>query len=167
MAGKKKSKRKTSSKNRAPVKMSARPSPRAPSEPYGRRAVHVGVLGGALLLMFLVVAILLTPAEKVQVDYLFSNSCGYCAQATLNTQAAVAQMDGRVTLNYLDGGLRAGNATLAARYTYYKDTGLFGGFPTLVAHGPKGERSLVGLRPQNEVHAWLCQQFTRAPSSCS
>ncbi|MDE1798453.1 MAG: hypothetical protein KGH63_03540 [Candidatus Micrarchaeota archaeon] len=161
---------KSKPKNTAPRAAGARAAARSPGAagPWAPLTGFRPFVAMMLLCAVLLLAVVASrrPAQTVSVDFLYSQACEYCVADQPNVEAAVAQMSGAVQLTYLDAGQRAANQTLAAIYQQYKDTGLFGGFPTLVAHGPKGVASLVGLRSQAETHAWLCEQFTLPPAGC-
>jgi hypothetical protein len=137
--------------------------PSGPWAPLSRPAAFIALLVVAALLLW---AVSRPAPEKVKVDYLFANSCDYCTAAQPRVEAAVAQMNGQVSLTYWNGDNRQTDPATSDLYADYKVRGLFGGFPTLVAHGVKGDTALIGLVSQEEVHGWLCRQFVYPPSGC-
>ena len=101
--------------------------------------------------------------QGIALEFLYLQNCTYCTQYMPAVENAVGRFGGQVRLAVLDASLRNQDAQMAAKYGQYKKAGLFGGFPTLVANGNK---SLVGLRSEEEVVDWLCGQFSQKPSAC-
>ena len=101
--------------------------------------------------------------ETVQVDFLYYNNCTYCVQMKPRLQSAAGKFGAQVNVRLLDAELRGIDANVTEAYQKYKMEGKFGGFPTLVADG---NSTLVGLRGENEIGAWICNQFTVKPNVC-
>lgn len=102
----------------------------------------------------------------VQVDYLYADWCPHCRSTRPALMSAVSRLGPAVSLNEWNEALRGSDARVAAIYTQYKSEGVFVGFPTLVAHGPKGESSIAGEQTEEQLMTWLCEQYVDAPAAC-
>lgn len=113
-------------------------------------------------------AVLGAPASNgsVQVDYLYADWCPFCRATRPALMSAVSRLGSAVSLNEWNEALRGSDARVAAVYSRYKREGVFIGFPTLVAHGPKGESSINGEQTEGQIMAWLCEQYVEAPPAC-
>lgn len=103
---------------------------------------------------------------SVQVDYLYADWCPHCRATRPALMAAVSRLGPAVSLNEWNEALRGSDARVTALYSRYKSEGVFVGFPTLVAHGPKGESSISGEQTEGQIMAWLCEQYVDAPAAC-
>ena len=104
--------------------------------------------------------------ETIKVQYFYADWCNYCENTSNQLDSLAPLMGGQLIVERLDESDRGKNSTLSQIYADYKKDGTFGGFPTLVAHGPNGKSSLVGYRSINEVKDWLCSQFVNPPKTC-
>ncbi len=100
------------------------------------------------------------------VDYLYADWCPHCRATRPALMSAVSKLGSAVSLNEWNEALRASDPQVAAIYAKYKSEGVFIGFPTLVAHGPKGESSIAGEQTEAELMTWLCKQYVTAPPAC-
>lgn len=104
--------------------------------------------------------------QQVSLDYLFADWCSYC-QLTRPALVSVAMRFGpAVSLNEYNEALRSTDKRVAALYADYKARRLFVLFPTIVAHGPKGESALAGMQSEESIQQWLCEQYTQPPAAC-
>ena len=102
----------------------------------------------------------------LRLDYLFADWCSYC-QLTRPALVSVAMRFGpAVSLNEYNEALRSTDSRVAALYADYKARRVFVLFPTIVAHGPKGESALAGMQSEEGITQWLCEQYTEAPTAC-
>ncbi|MFH1094744.1 MAG: hypothetical protein V1728_00835 [Candidatus Micrarchaeota archaeon] len=124
----------------------------------------------SLFLSFLLLGCAQSPPppapDTVSVQYFYADWCHYC-QNSIALAAIQPQMGGRLMVERLNEADRATNSTLAKIYDDYKTSGVFGGFPTLVAHGPKGQASFVGYHEPAVLKKWLCDQFNVPPPACA
>ncbi|MFA5108706.1 MAG: thioredoxin family protein [Candidatus Micrarchaeia archaeon] len=107
-----------------------------------------------------------TTTEVLQVDFLYADWCEYCTQAKPQMVAIASELSPNVKLNLWNEKDRNTSVKTAAIYLEYKRKGLFGGFPTIVANGEKGESSLLGMKSKQEIKNWLCSQFEHSPNTC-
>ncbi len=105
-------------------------------------------------------------AGAVQVDYLYADWCPHCRATRPALISAVTKLGSSVTLNEWNEALRGSDTRVAAIYNQYKSEGVFIGFPTMVAHGPKGESSIAGEQTEAELMTWLCDQYATMPAAC-
>lgn len=106
------------------------------------------------------------PAEQVKIDFLYADWCTHCVAAKPVVERVAGEFNGAVNVTlYNEAARKTDNAT-AKLYADYKAREVFGGFPTLVAHGEKGEQKLVGERNESELKSWMCAQFVKAPPNC-
>ena len=103
---------------------------------------------------------------SVQVDYLYADWCPHCRATRPALMDAVSRLGSAVSLNEWNEALRGSDAQVTAIYIQYKIEGVFVGFPTLVAHGPKGESYIAGEQTESELMTWLCQQYVDVPAAC-
>jgi thiol-disulfide isomerase/thioredoxin len=104
--------------------------------------------------------------EQVRLDYLYADWCSYCALTRPALISVAMKFGPAVSLNEYNEALRSSNPDVAALYADYKKRGLFVLFPTIVAHGPKGESALAGLQNEENILRWLCAQYNQKPSAC-
>lgn len=106
-------------------------------------------------------------SEQVKVDFLYADWCGHCATFRPVFEKVAGEFGGQVNVTYWNEAARKTDNATAALYADYKNRGVFGGFPTMVGHGVKGESRLVGKRNESEVRPWLCAQFDTPPPACA
>ncbi len=106
-------------------------------------------------------------SDTVSVQYLYADWCHYCQNTTMQLDLLAPSFGSRLSIERLNEADRATNSSLAKLYDDYKSSGVFGGFPTLVAHGPKGPASFVGYHEPAALKAWLCAQYVTAPQTCA
>ena len=104
--------------------------------------------------------------NSIQVDYLYADWCPHCRATRPALMSAVNRLGSAVSLNEWNEALRGSDAQVAAIYNQYKSEGVFIGFPTLVAHGPKGESSIAGEQTESELMTWMCAQYVDVPAAC-
>ncbi|MFH1307126.1 MAG: hypothetical protein ABIH83_05755 [Candidatus Micrarchaeota archaeon] len=104
--------------------------------------------------------------ETVHLDLMHAEWCEYCGEAKIITEEVANEMPGHANLVIWDEALRGSDAKTTEIYSDYKGRNLFGGFPTLIARGSKGEAMLVGKRNKEEVKEWICLQFENPPKEC-
>lgn len=104
--------------------------------------------------------------EVVKVRFLYASWCEYCQATRPMLDKVAADFGARLKLETVDEARRQSDATAAAMYAGYKERKLFGGFPTLVAEGARGESALVGQRSEEEIRVWLCGQYADKPAAC-
>ena len=102
-------------------------------------------------------------AQTVHLDYMHAGWCEYCDCSAVDIEAVARGFEGRVELEVWDESKRGSDGKTAEIYERYKQDGLFGGFPTIVADGKK---MLVGKRDRAEIEAWVCAQFENKPEQC-
>ncbi len=103
---------------------------------------------------------------SLQVDYLYADWCPHCRATRPALMSAVNKLGSAVSLTEWNEALRASDPQVAAIYNQYKSEGVFVGFPTLVAHGPKGESAIAGEQTEAQLMSWMCSQYVTAPAAC-
>ncbi|PIT84570.1 hypothetical protein COU37_02730 [Candidatus Micrarchaeota archaeon CG10_big_fil_rev_8_21_14_0_10_45_29] len=103
--------------------------------------------------------------DVVHLDFMHANWCGYCINTRADVEAIAKEIPG-VSISVWDEALREEDEATGEIYLKFKQEGLFGGFPTLVASGKKGREMLVGKREKQEVKEWVCSKFEKMPKEC-
>ncbi|VVB57183.1 Uncharacterised protein [uncultured archaeon] len=104
--------------------------------------------------------------QQVQLDYLYADWCSYCTLTHPAVVSVAMRFGPAVSLNEYNEALRTSDPQVASLYADYKKRGVFTLFPTIVAHGPRGESALGGMQTEDNIQKWLCAQYTQAPAPC-
>ena len=105
-------------------------------------------------------------AEQIQLDYLYADWCPHCQATRPALLSVTGKLGASVNLSEWNEASRATDPEVAAMYTKYKNEGIFAGFPTIVAHGPKGESFLAGEQTEEGLMVWICGLYTIKPAAC-
>ncbi len=105
--------------------------------------------------------------EQVRLDYLYADWCSYCAVTQPAVTSVAMRFGPAVSLNQYNEALRASDPGVAALYADYKARKMFNIFPTLIAHGAKGESALAGMQNEEQIQKWLCTQYEHPPALCA
>jgi len=107
------------------------------------------------------------PVQQVRLVYLYADWCSYCTLTTPALNSVVMKLGPSASLYSYDESLRKTDPAVKALYDDYKARRLFVMFPTIVAHGPKGDASLAGLMTnETALLSWVCSQYTEPPAVC-
>lgn len=106
-------------------------------------------------------------AQQVRLDYLYADWCSYCTLTAPALNSVVMKLGPSVSLHPYEESLRKTDPSVKALYDDYKARRLFTLFPTIVAHGPKGDAAIAGLMTnETALLGWVCSQYTEPPAVC-
>lgn len=104
--------------------------------------------------------------EVITLNLMHAQWCDYCQPAKENVLRLADEMPLNVNVMIWDESLRQSDERTANVYKNYKQKGLFGGFPTLVAASKTDETMLVGSHDYEELKSWVCSQYQIKPKQC-